>query len=210
MVCVIQVCWQLTSRIMTFRPDPVCTVKNFWWWTEELSEACRVLLQKQIWEISASGWFYYKNLSRCTVTWSSKKKIRTLMLLYSSDNYRRHILISSSLRFTSTFQVILWHRTFLIYLVTIIFRGQCKLKTSALCSCLNSPSITYRHYARCLFIILNEKRAGLVALTENTGGVWRVLVRRLEEKRVLGRPSVEGNIIQGHRKRWTGFETAIT
>jgi len=46
----------------------VCTVKNSWWWTEELSETCRVLFQKWIWEISASSWFYYKNLSRRTVT----------------------------------------------------------------------------------------------------------------------------------------------
>jgi len=23
----------------------VCTVKNSWWWTEELSETCRVLFQ---------------------------------------------------------------------------------------------------------------------------------------------------------------------
>jgi len=30
--------------------------------TEELSETCRVLFQKQIREISASSWFYYKNL----------------------------------------------------------------------------------------------------------------------------------------------------
>ena len=29
----------------------VCTVKNSWWWTEELSKTCRVLFQKQIWEI---------------------------------------------------------------------------------------------------------------------------------------------------------------
>ena len=49
----------------------VCTVKNCWWWTEELSETCRVLFQKYIWVISASIWFYYKNLSRCTVTWTS-------------------------------------------------------------------------------------------------------------------------------------------
>ena len=39
----------------------VCTVKNSWWRTEELSETCRVLFQKYIWEISASSWFYYKN-----------------------------------------------------------------------------------------------------------------------------------------------------
>jgi len=39
----------------------VCTVKNSWWWMEELSETCRVLFKKQILEISASSWFYYKN-----------------------------------------------------------------------------------------------------------------------------------------------------
>jgi len=48
-----------------------CTVKNFWWWTEELSETCRVSFQEYIWEINASSWFYYRNLSRCTVTWTS-------------------------------------------------------------------------------------------------------------------------------------------
>ena len=36
--------------------------------TEKLSETCRVLFQKWIWEISASHWFYY-NISRCTVLW---------------------------------------------------------------------------------------------------------------------------------------------
>ena len=40
----------------------MCTVKNCWWWTEELSETCRDLFQKQIWEISASSWFCYMNL----------------------------------------------------------------------------------------------------------------------------------------------------
>ena len=55
MVYVIQVCWQLVSRIrtelilhascqktcMTYT-IAVCTMKNSWWWTEELSETCRV------------------------------------------------------------------------------------------------------------------------------------------------------------------------
>jgi len=36
-------------------------VKNCWWCTEELSKTCRVLFQKEIWEISASSWFYYEN-----------------------------------------------------------------------------------------------------------------------------------------------------
>jgi len=78
---VIQVSWQLSSRIrkellascqqtfMTYTVA-VCTVKNSWWWTEELSETCRILFQKQIWEFSTSRWFYSKNLSRCTVTWT--------------------------------------------------------------------------------------------------------------------------------------------
>jgi len=40
----------------------VCTVKNSWRWTEELSETCRILFPKKIWEIIASIWFYYKIL----------------------------------------------------------------------------------------------------------------------------------------------------
>jgi len=30
---------------MTYNID-VCTVKNSWWWTEKLSETCRVLFQE--------------------------------------------------------------------------------------------------------------------------------------------------------------------
>jgi len=49
----------------------LCTVKNSWWWIEELSETCRVSFLKWIWGISASSWFYYKNLSKWTVNWTS-------------------------------------------------------------------------------------------------------------------------------------------
>jgi len=35
-------------------PIAVYTVLDSWWWTETLSETCRVLFQKWIWEISAS------------------------------------------------------------------------------------------------------------------------------------------------------------
>jgi len=62
--------WSCSQAVSTYT-IAVCTVQNSWWWTEELSETCRVLFQEQIWEISASSWFYYKNLSRCTVTWRS-------------------------------------------------------------------------------------------------------------------------------------------
>ena len=56
MVYVIQVCWELASRLsllascqqtcMTYT-IAVCTVKNSWWWTEELSETCRVSFQNK-------------------------------------------------------------------------------------------------------------------------------------------------------------------
>jgi hypothetical protein len=37
----------------------VCSTRS-WWWTEKLSETCRVIFQKYIWEISACLWFYCK------------------------------------------------------------------------------------------------------------------------------------------------------
>ena len=35
---------------------------NSWWWTEKLSEICRISCQNKICEISASSWFYYKEI----------------------------------------------------------------------------------------------------------------------------------------------------
>ena len=70
----LQDCWQLARRLSANQYDIYhCCVysENSCWWKEELSETCRVLFQKQIWEISVSSWFYFKNLSRCTVTWTS-------------------------------------------------------------------------------------------------------------------------------------------
>ena len=105
MVYVIQVCWQLASRIrreMQFRPDPASKLSanlydiyHCYVYSEKLlmmdrrtvRKTCRVLFQKQIWEISASSWFYYKDLSRCTVTW-------TLYFNYKiSDRTRIYIYI---------------------------------------------------------------------------------------------------------------------
>jgi len=60
----------------------VCTVLDSWWWTEILSETCRVLFQKQIWQISGSRWFYYKNISRCTVLWVSNSYIYIYIYIY--------------------------------------------------------------------------------------------------------------------------------
>ena len=56
-------CSQAVSKPVWHIAFAVCTVKNSWWWTEELSETCRVLFQKWIWEISGSSWFYYEKVS---------------------------------------------------------------------------------------------------------------------------------------------------
>jgi hypothetical protein len=49
MVYVIQVCWQLASCQQTCMTCTiaVCTVKNSWWWAEELSETCRISFQNK-------------------------------------------------------------------------------------------------------------------------------------------------------------------
>ena len=96
-VYVIQVCRHISSRIrmeltgcllllilillktciqngMTYT-IAVCTVKNSWWRTEELSEICRLSIQSQIVKFSAPSLFYYNALSLCMVTWTYKTLI---------------------------------------------------------------------------------------------------------------------------------------
>ena len=66
-------CLQASSQLSLYDISiAVYTVLSSWWWTGNLSETCRVLFQKKMWEINASRWFYYKNISRCTVLWMSK------------------------------------------------------------------------------------------------------------------------------------------
>jgi len=48
-------------EIRAGQPNLWCGASSSWWWTEELSETCRVLFWKWNWVISASGWFYHKN-----------------------------------------------------------------------------------------------------------------------------------------------------
>ena len=49
----------------------VCTLKNSWWWREELSETCRVSFQNKCEKLVHLVGFIIQNLSRCTVTWMS-------------------------------------------------------------------------------------------------------------------------------------------
>jgi len=63
----------------------VCTVENSWWWTEELSETCRVSFQNESFEklVHIVG-FTIRNLSRCTVTWTSNFNIRDFHIIKNS------------------------------------------------------------------------------------------------------------------------------
>jgi hypothetical protein len=59
-----------------------CTVNNSWWWTEELSETCRVSFQNKIGEISASNWFYYKEIYGYARSHERKKLIPMFAISY--------------------------------------------------------------------------------------------------------------------------------
>ena len=95
-VCVIQICRQLSSRTrmkLQFHPDPARKLSvwhipllsaqwiNSWWWAEELPKTC--------------GWFYYKEIrihfyKTCVMSTQSRciqynKKILTLWKLNSEE-----------------------------------------------------------------------------------------------------------------------------
>jgi hypothetical protein len=87
MVYVIQVCRQLSSRIrieLQFHPDPAARKLSVWhvpllsvqWTTPDDGQRncpnhVEFHFQNKIWEISASSWFYYKEICHNTrVTWT--------------------------------------------------------------------------------------------------------------------------------------------
>jgi len=41
-----RLCWLSANQYGIYHCCMYCTVKNSWWWTEELSETCIVLFQK--------------------------------------------------------------------------------------------------------------------------------------------------------------------
>jgi hypothetical protein len=77
------------------RYDAVCTVLDPWWWTERLSETCRVLFQNKInLRYCASGWFYYRNILRCTVLETSEMNC-VYLLVYDTAVISQKILLTS-------------------------------------------------------------------------------------------------------------------
>ena len=110
MVYVVQVCWQLASRIriklssflillancqqtcVTYT-TAVSTVKNPWWWKEKLSETRRVSFQEWIWEISACSWSYYKKFN----TMRSHIKVKIFVVIYLVKSSFTTIRVHNSL-----------------------------------------------------------------------------------------------------------------
>ena len=63
-----------TALSVWHMPVAVCTVLNSCRWTERPSETCTVSFQNKIILYNgASGWFYYRNILRCTALWTLKK-----------------------------------------------------------------------------------------------------------------------------------------
>jgi len=94
MVYVIPVCWQLAGSIIILLAScsqscmtytiAVCTVKNSWWWTEELSETCRVSFQNKIEKLVHLVGFIVRNLLR----WTSNSLTMYRIFLY--DIWGKH------------------------------------------------------------------------------------------------------------------------
>ena len=84
MVYVIQVCLQLASTIRAeLVPSWSCSLWHrpllcvLWKTPDNGQRNCPKHVEfysKNKWDICASSWFYYKNLSRCTVTWTSNSQ----------------------------------------------------------------------------------------------------------------------------------------
>jgi len=69
-----------SEKVISLKKCALIVGKKKWsetWWMvytasksgRQCPKTCTVLFQKQIWEISSSRWFYYKNVSRRTVRW---------------------------------------------------------------------------------------------------------------------------------------------
>jgi len=70
--------WNCSSILILLAA--VCTVKNSWWWKEELSETCRVSFQDKFEKSVHLVGFIVRNLSQRTVTWMSNSANYTAIL----------------------------------------------------------------------------------------------------------------------------------
>ena len=96
MVYVIQACRQLSSRTSVYKPVwhiPVLSVQwiNSWWWTETLSETCRVSCQNKFGKLVHLVGFYYKEI--CYDARSHERKKNDVINQYINGCTNVHLYI---------------------------------------------------------------------------------------------------------------------
>ena len=106
-------CSQAVSKPV-WHTTAVCTVKNSWWWTEELSETCRVSFQNKFVKFVHLVGFIIGNMSCCMVTWTSNPSLsESVLVLYhfwnnsDTQNLQPILHLSSS---DNTWQVNIFYR----------------------------------------------------------------------------------------------------
>jgi hypothetical protein len=85
----IQSWWLFATRSKQSQPHKIyqsrCTTKNSWWWTERLSETCRVVIPIKL-EFSASVGFIQKEIYSVFNFWNIIWRIYKIHFLY----YEKH------------------------------------------------------------------------------------------------------------------------
>ena len=145
-----QVCWRLASRIrMEFRPDPARKLYGIYhccMYSEKLLMMDKGTLRSMQsfistinLEISVSNWFYYKNLSRCTVTWTSNPSLIKKANLHQITEIRFAMKYLYRSRVARLFVYLLFNyhpvRRTTGYIATPLDDIVCELLCSALIGC---------------------------------------------------------------------------
>jgi hypothetical protein len=95
----------------------MCTMKNSWWWTEELSETCRILFQIRIWEIGASSWFYYNKEKRLCCSYWIDMELTFLNHVGALGKYKNPVRFPHkpvSMSYILLADQLKWHNFFLV------------------------------------------------------------------------------------------------
>jgi hypothetical protein len=74
----------------------VFTVNNCWWWTEELSETFRASFPKWIWEISASSWFYCKEIWKNGDRGLNERNVSEFVKTGCEENRDKHAMLAGN------------------------------------------------------------------------------------------------------------------
>ena len=86
--------WKLSTNLYDINHCWVHSELNSWWWTEELSETCRVSCQNKFVKLVQIVGFYCKEI--CYDAWSHERKVICFVLLVIYNIINMEILLSCS------------------------------------------------------------------------------------------------------------------